>query len=321
MKRFAILIALVVIVTIGWIAGWFYIASRIESEVAVFAQADGQTQPRLECGTLAVGGFPFQFSPRCHDATITSGDFTITVPQLTATALFYQPTHLQLFATGPATVSDAFNGTVQELSWSQMRASVRAQGDRLARASLVADDLVFSDRLFGETILGSAGRGELHLLDNPEAADAENGTGALEVYVRLDDADIPGFDIAQGTVTLDGQVTGVPDIAMWGHPEIARIWAMAGGGLTLRGLQAQAQGLALDASGEAALDEAGRVNGTLTISSNGLVERFGALAQDPVGQVLIGSPGDDGTYSQSISARGGTIFVGIIPVQAIPPLF
>lgn len=51
MKRFAILIALVVIVTIGWIAGWFYIASRIESEVAVFAQADGQTQPRLECGT------------------------------------------------------------------------------------------------------------------------------------------------------------------------------------------------------------------------------------------------------------------------------
>lgn len=319
MNRFLVVIAAVVLVCAVWIAGWLYVAGRVEAEIEALARADGVTQPRLSCASLSVGGFPFLFSPRCADARIDSGDVTVSLPRLEGSALFYRPTHVQLFAAGPARIEDAFNGTVREIDWSDLRASIRLEGDRLARASLVASDLAVSDRLFGETLLARAEAAELHLLGSPgpESGDPD----LLDLYLRLEDADIPAFEIARGTLTLDAQASGVPQMGDWGHPDLLWLWQREQGELTLRGLEAAADDIALRASGTARLDDNGLVNGTLSVSARGLGERFEAIAADPIGAVMLGAPDAEGNYSQAVTARAGTLFVGIIPVQRVPPLF
>lgn len=321
MKRFQILIIAVVALAALWGAGWFYVAGLIRDEAHNLALADGVTTPRLVCDSFEVSGFPFQFSPICTNAEINSADLTLTIPEVRATALFYRPTHLQIFAASPARLSDAFTGSAHEVAWENMRASLRIDGSRIARFSMIADDLVHADALFGSMEIGSAQRFELHLIDATDTSAPDTGGQTVDFFARLDGTTIEGIEIANGNATLDGRLTGVPPLDLLSHPEVLRLWQMADGTLTLRGLDASADGLNLHAEGEARLDDTGRVNATLTVSSNGLVERFPGLAQDPVAAMFLGTPDTEGAYSQNLTARAGTLFVGLLPIMALQQLF
>lgn len=321
MKRFVVLIAIVLAVTVVWIAGWMFIADRVRDEVAALSAGDGVTTPRLECGTLLVGGFPFQFAPRCVDAQLTVGDLEIEVADVIATALFYRPQHIQILATGPARVTDAFTGATQEARWRNLHASLRLSGDRLTRFSAVADDLLYADVLFGDVVLAQATRGEIHLIEATDADAPETAGSVFDFYTLFDGMDAPSLDIASGRVTLDARLTGVPEMGLWGHPELLRLWEMAGGMLTLRGLEASADGLMLSVDGEARIDAAGLLQGRLDVASRGIVERFEGPAEDPRVPMLLGQPDSAGVYSQTVAIRNGRVSVGIIPLQDIPPLF
>lgn len=321
MKRFIILIIAVFAVAGLWTGGWFYVASQIEAEVETLAQADGVSAPRLVCGQFAVTGFPFQFAPRCAQAQLQAGDIAIDIGEIHATALFYRPTHVQVFATGPARISDAFTGSVQQVDWSNLHASLRLEGGKLARLSVIADDLVHADALFGQAVIATAQRAEAHLVDATPAQAPETGGQVLDLFVRLDAVDSPGFEVAAGRLTVDGQVSGVPDPALWGHPELLRLWQLGDGTLTLRGLEGVAQGMMLSASGEAQLDDYGQINGRLSLASRGIIERLGDLKDDPLAAMFLGAPDAEGGYSQTISLRAGTVVIGILPVMTLDPLF
>jgi hypothetical protein len=322
MKRFVIMIVAVVAVSVLWMGGWFYIAGQVRGEILYLAQADGITQPRLVCDRLDVGGAPFSFSPRCTDAQITSGDMTIELAAITGTALFYTPTHIQLFATGPAKITDAFTGATQEVRWSNMHASLRLDNAMIERFSALADDLVYADMLIGETIIGTATHGEFHLLD-ATPADAPPGTGTVfDAYATLEDVTSQDNDIANGSVVIDARLSGLPDPALWGDPQVLGFWQALGGELVLRGIEASADGLSLTAQGAANLTDAGLVNGNLDIASQGVADRIAALVGDPsVAQIVLGSPGEDGVSRQTLRVNDGTVVVGIIPVASLPPLF
>lgn len=321
MKRFVIAIAAILVLCALWMGGWFYVAGQIRDEIAAFAHADGITQPRLACGDLSVGGMPFSFTPTCRSAHITADDLDITLADIRGTALFYRPFHIQLFATGPARIEDAFTGAAQELDWSNLHASLRLTSGALSRLSVIADDLAYADVLMGTTGIGTARRGEVHLID----ATPENptpGTGRLyDVFARLDDVQSPAYALADGQITLDGQITGLPDPALWGDPEILAYWQALDGEFILRGIEATAQGLALSARGQAGLTPAGAVDGTLEIVSQGLTERVAAFADDAVARMFLGNPDAEGVSRQSVRIVNGTVTVGILPVATLPPLF
>lgn len=321
MNRFRLLIIAIVVVVVAWTVGWFYFASRVEAEVARLAQADGITTPRVECSELSVGGYPFQFRPLCQGVAIAAGDYAITLDALEASALFYNPMHVQLAARGPATIADTFNGTSQEVRWSDLRASGRLDDGRIARVSVVGTDVAIYDTLMGETLMGQADEAQFHLLDNPKAFDAATGAATLEVYLDLEGTQIPSADIAQGILTVDGEVTGVPQMGLWAHPQLPRLWQSANGTLTLRGFEAQAQDLSLSAQGQARLNPAGQVEGTLSLVAQGIVERLGPMGTTPLAKLVTGEADAEGTYTRDIEVRDGTIYVGMLPVQTIPPLF
>ncbi|MAN77691.1 MAG: hypothetical protein CML24_10980 [Rhizobiales bacterium] len=322
MKRFVTMIVAVVAVSVLWMVGWFYIAGQIRAEIEYLALANGVSQPRLVCDRLDVGGAPFSFSPHCTNAQITSGDMAITLTELSGTALFYSPTHIQLFATGPAQITDAFTGASQEMRWSNLHASLRLDGGMIERFSALADDLVYADMLIGETIIGTATHGEIHLLDaTPQ--DAQPGAGAIfDTYATLEDVTSQDHAIANGSLVIDARLSGLPDPALWSDPQVLGFWQALGGELVLRGIEANADGLSLTAEGAASLTNTGLVNGTLDIASRGVAERIAALVGDPsVAQIVLGSPGEDGVSHQTLRIDDGTVVVGIIPVASLPPLF
>src|SRR5690606_11532632 len=156
---------------------------------------------------------------------------------------------------------DAFTGARSRLDFAAAEASLRLTSDdllaglggagwRLARASLTASDLTWTDTLTGERPIGSADRLEVHLLDIPEQHDAEAGTAAIAAYAALHAFAIPGLAISGGDANLEAELTGLPDdLRRFDDPALLAAWRDAGGMLTLVGFEARAGEDFLAASG------------------------------------------------------------------------
>lgn len=322
MKRFAILAAAIVLVVVAWSGAWFYFSGQIRSAIEAQGLADGVTSPRLACGTISITGFPFRFDIDCTAATLEAGDLLVSVAEVRASALVYRPFHIRAWLRGPAQLADAFTGARSELRWSDLEASLRLENDRLERLSVVAGGLGWYDTLLGETLLLSAPAAELHLLDMPETFDAEAGTGALAGYMRGEGIAAPGLGITDADLSTEVELTGLPaDLALLGAPDALQRWQAAGGALRLVSLRGEDGDSFLIAEGEARLDAEGRVEGDVAIHSRGLVEHIAPLFPAPYGPLLLGNPADDGSYRQSISARGGVVMSGLLPAGTIAPLF
>ncbi|RUT29442.1 DUF2125 domain-containing protein [Arsenicitalea aurantiaca] len=322
MKRFAILATAIVLVVVAWSGAWLYAAGEIRRTIDAQAAADGISSPRLTCGTLEVAGFPFRFDVTCLEASAQIEDMTVDLAEWRATVLVYRPTHLLAFGRGPARITDAFTGSSSELSWEELEASVRLSGWRIARASLTADTIAWSDTLVGQSLIGSASHLEAHLIDMPDAHEPERGVSALAAYVRLEDVSAPGFDVAGGEATLEAELTGIPDdVRAFGDPDLLPRWQQAGGALNLVGFRAQAGEQFFQSTGSLQLSDAGLANGRFDVESRGILEEIGDMLPPDMRQLILGNPDADGTYSQSIGLTNGVIFSGMLPIGMIPALF
>lgn len=322
MNRFAYLALGLLLLVALWAGGWFYFAGEVHRNVENLAQADGETTARLTCERLDIGGFPFRFDIDCAGAQIVSGDLRLAVPEIGVSALVYRPTHLIAAAKGPATLTDAFTGARNEISWNGLDASLRLTNWRIERLSLVADDIAWTDTLFGEALIASSTHGEIHLIDMPEAFDAETSRAALAGYARFQTIAAPGFAVNAGEAELETELTGLPaDIRHLGEPEGLRLWQQADGQFRIVSLDARDGEDYLRSDGELALNGAGQVEGQLRIASRGVVERIEGLFPEPYRRLLLGTPAADGSYTNTVNFRGGVITSGLMPAGMIPPLF
>lgn len=315
-KRFAILLAAIIVVSVGWTIGWFYIAGQLRQGLMSAASSE----PALACATIETGGFPFRFDITCDEPVITSGDLTLKGHQLQATALFYRPTHVLAFAKGPATLSDAFLGTERELNWTSLEASVRFNGWRPERISLVVEDPALTDTLLGSSPLASAKHLELHLLDAGDAAE----TGMMKVagFVRLDNGDFPGFDLLAANAEIALNLTPLPDdVRQWQNPQTLNTIIAKDGTLTLTQAQIDTSDFSADLKGEVMLDQTRRPSGKLKLVSKGLRARLATLL-DPVTVTAIAGAPDKATGmdSQTFIIRDGTVSAAGLPLFRLAPL-
>lgn len=321
-KRIIILGALVLAVILGWSAYWWVAAGQVRGEIEAMAGADGVTMPILRCEGLSVGGYPFRFDVDCPNAEIISGDIGIALPGLRASVRAYAFNHALISAKGPAQISDSFTGTRNSLAWKTLEASLRLDGWRLARASVVGEEMVWSDSLFGEMLIAQAPRVELHAFDMPEVHDAARFLAGAAIYGRLDGLDWPGLSLADGQAEIQLEVTGLPDdVRNWGDPMLLPVMQQVGGGLKIVSIHASTADMTLDAEGQMQLDAQGLVNGQVDIRSTGVAERIGPLLDEPVRTLVLGLPGEDGAYANQINFRSGGVFSGLVPLASLPPLF
>lgn len=330
MNKIVILLLIVVLVAGAWTIGWFYAAGEVRTTIAELGSGDPDRS--VTCEALEVSGYPFRIDVDCTGATLVEGDVTATLAALRASVLVYNPTHAIFSARAPATVADAFTGSRSRLDFASAQASVRLrtenplaalQGEdiRLERASLAASDVVWTDTVAAEMLLASADQLEMHLLDVPEQHDPEQGLAALAAYATASGLDAPGFAIADAETSLEAELSGVPDqLADLTAPDLLQRWQQAGGQLRLFGLKGAAAEDFFEASGTLTLDSAARPEGQIKIDSRGVVERLGELVPPEWQGLVLGSPDDDGSYSQTLTLRGGIVLSGLIPVATLPPL-
>jgi len=322
MKRIIALGIVVILVFAAWTGAWFWGAGFVTGYVKQLEAADAVTTPRLVCGQLGIGGFPFGFDLTCTNATVTLADTTVTVGGIKASAEVYNPTHVLVFAQSPITLADAFTGSQSRLDFTSIEASARLSGWRIGRVSLLVDKPVWNDTVLEDRLIAKADHVEAHLIDLPDQHDAKAGLAALAEYVQLDNLNAPGIDIAAGKATLTAEVTKLPDdVRTYGDADLVRRWQAAGGVLNLQSLAADDGDTHFDAAGTLSLDTAGRVNGRLKLNSHGVVERLGALIPQNLKGLILGGQAADGSYSQTVNIAAGVVFSGLMPAAIIPPLF
>ena len=322
MKKIIALGIVVALVVLAYGGVWLWAAGQVTAHVQALATADGETTPRLACESLGVGGFPFSFDVTCTNATIESGDVTVTVAGLKATAEVYRPTHVLAFAQAPVRISDAFTGSSSRIDFDSLAASARLEGWRIARVSLVAEAPVLTDTVLDDWVIAKASRAEAHLVDEPDRHDAGLGLATLAQYLKLEGLEAPVWSITGGTATAEAEITNVPDdVRSYGDADLLRRWQAAGGRYLLTSLTGSDAAGAFDVTGTLGLDSTGRAEGQVHLHSTGMVERLGPLLPPEYKGWIVGTQAADGSYSQALNIRAGVVFAGLLPVGVIPPLF
>jgi hypothetical protein len=321
-KRIIILGSVVVAVIALWSIAWLVLAGIVRDNVAALAAADGETAPRLTCEGLDVGGFPFRFDVDCQSARIVSGDIALDVPGIRASVRVYAPTHALVSALGPLQVSDSFTGTQNAVDWSALEASVRLDNWRIARASVSALDVVWSDTLFGDAVIAQSPLVEVHLFDIPEQHDAERNLAALALYGRVEDLAWQGLTLTEGDAEVQLELSGLPDdVRNWGDPMLLQNIQQADGQLDIVSVHATDADSTLDATGQLRLDAEGFLDGEIEITSTGVAERIGVMLEEPWRTLALGTPRPDGSYVNELNFAGGAILSGLVPIASVPPLF
>ena len=325
----------VLVVVVLWIAGWFWAAGEARQQVALLAQNDGETAPQLTCGTLDVSGFPFRFDVTCGEAEVITGDETLTVKGIKASVLVYSPTHVIFSAIPPYTMANAFTGSQSRVDFTGLEGSARleandllkgfsGEGWRIARISVVADGLVWNDTVISDILQAKAAHLEAQLVDIPHQHDKAKGIAALAAYFDVKGLDAPGFEIAAGDGSLEAQVSGLPnDLRNFSDPDLVRRWQQAGGALKLirlAGRQPQPDER-FEISGTASLGDTGLVNGQISYTTKGVLDRFAKLMPPLQLLALKGKPEADGGFSNGLNLVDGQLKLIAIPLLDIPPLF
>jgi hypothetical protein len=321
-KRIIILGSVVVALVVLWSAAWLVLSGVIRQNVEALALADGVTTPNVSCQTLDVTGFPFRFDLDCGAARIVSGDIVVDVPAIRASARVYAPTHLLVSALGPLQLTDSFTGTRNAVAWSALDASLRLDNWRMARGSISARDVVWSDTLFGDAVIAQSSLVEIHLMDIPEQHDPERRVASLALYAPVQDLAWPGLTLTDTNADVQMELSGLPDdIRNWGDPQVLRAMQAANGALKIVAIHGTDANSVLDAQGELRLDPQGLLEGQIGITSTGVAERIGPLLEEPWRTLVLGTPTADGSHANQLNFRAGGIFSGLVPIASVPPLF
>ncbi len=335
LRKFAWLAIAVIVVVGAWSAGWLWAAGETRTQIERLAEADGEAAPRFQCETLNVSGYPFRFDVDCQNGTLTDRDLTATFTGLRASVLAYNPTHLLFSAKGPFAYADAFTGSQRRLDFTKLDGSVRlmsadpiaalaGEGWRLARLSIESNDLVVTSTVAGEIVEASASHFEAHLVDMPQLFDKTAGTSALAKYVTFTKLALPGLQIADATVTLDNQITGLPaDIRDFSDPDFLRNWQAAGGTLKLvdNTVSQPVPDESFGFTGELRLSGGGYPEGQISYTSRGIDERLRQFLPPVQRAAFRGAPQGDGNFRNTINIADGQVRMLAIPLTQLPPLF
>lgn len=334
MKRFAWLFLIVAIVAGLWSAGWFYAASQVDQSVRQLAANEGTVEnPQLICGTLDVTGFPFRIDIDCEQATLVADDVMVTASGVRLSAQVYNPTHVLVSARAPMTMEDAFYGRSNRLNFTSLQASARlttddffrglsGEGWRIARISVVGDDLNWVDTIGTEMPLAKASHAELQVVDLPELHDKASNTAGLGVYAVAKDVSAPLYQIGNAQSEVQLRITGLPDdIRRFGDADFLPAWQAAGGKVELARVTGSDGEDLIDATGTLGLDANHLLEGDITYTNRGIRERLAPFFNPMMLAVAAGLPQEDGTYKQAMQFSSGALRIGGIPLANLEPLY
>ena len=194
------------------------------------------------------------------------------------------------------TIDDAYLGGKNEVSWQNLEGSLRiADWTRIGRLSLVADNAAWSDTLVTETLIGSANRAELHLVDVPGEHDARRPRDARGLPAARRRRD-PRLDRHRRRSHRDRRRSPrLPDNLLALPADPIRDWQAAGGRIAITEIKGTEGDDTITVTGDLGLNADGLAEGTIEIASKGIAERTTSMLAPEMQPLIFGAPGDDGT--------------------------
>lgn len=256
--RFKLLLALALVLVVGWSVLWFVCAGVVDRQadrIEMRAERDGTM---INCAQRSVKGYPFRIEVRCGPETrIASADGTVTIGGLTLAGQLYEPSLLIAELRSPLAI-DVVHAPAMAAEWDLARASARLDFTDRSLRRFDAEVRGGAATLAGAPRV-TADEVHVNVRRKPDAPED------LDVAVRLIRAvPIPGQ--APVTLLFRGEMPGAaPLLAGHGDRVVGRLHA---GGLSL----------VIDKATVECGDMLVGVDGTLTLRPDGLMDGDLSLA-------------------------------------------
>jgi hypothetical protein len=319
----------------GWSSFWFYAKGKSEEVLDKVIAREADLGRRWTCQDRAISGFPFRFEARCSSialtATRSTGALGINSGALVIVAQIYNPQHIILKATGPATVTQP-DGAKTTLRWSTYDSSFYLSGLSFDRLSTVITNPQF------ETQTGAvpfkAASLELHGRRNPTRFASE---GVIDVSLSSRGTSLPLLDELAGNETpadieLTASLTRSLTFMTGLKPENIDLWRTNGGRAEISRLIVAKGPGRFETKGELGLDDQRRLAGRLESSAAG-IDRIAGIPLGGIGNLgglLTGrAPAPPASAAAplrplpAIEFRDGRVQAGPlrIPRLQLPPLY
>lgn len=311
-------IAVTIVVTL-YAAGWFFVASKIETAVGDFIARPGPVT--VTCENLKRAGTPFRIGFDCTQTSIrdnASGGL-VSAGAIRAVAHIFNPGTALVELDGPLNAS-LLDGGVVTANWSRLRAGFSAGFSGLKTLSISSEGLSadYFDYNLVEPVLAKSNHAEFHLRAN--GADLETAVLVRELSLAT----------KSGTEILPALSTS----AMLTMKDQAGV--LEGGSLFLRSTRGEltsfkiemAGGLYGEMSGAYEIDGDGYISGRFktTLEKLDLWERhLNALFPDARSTIsgmaaLLRGLAKNDKVTVNLVVDKGTITMSMVPIGRIPPL-
>lgn len=309
-RKYVILLVLVVLVVGGWSGFWFYAASRAEQAIAGWKAREAKVGRVYSCAQEALGGFPFRIEVRCDRAhaelTGFSPQFDVKTTGILVAAQIYQPTLLISEFTGPMTFADRGQAPSFTANWKLGQTSVRGTPNAPERVSIVVDAPTL-DRVSGggnEPWL-RADRIELHgrMLEG-----SARDRPVIEIVLRTAQASVPGLHplaAAPMDSDIDAVLRGLKDFSPKSWPARFREIQANGGSIDIPQARIQQGDTIAVGSGNLTINANGHLDGQVRLTVAGIEPFLNALGAD---RIAAANPNVDrlaGTLDRLMPGLGG----------------
>jgi hypothetical protein len=326
-RKLAILVIVIVLVTVGWTSGWFWLTGevgrRLDDQLAAL-EARGL---HASCPNRTIGGWPFRVDIDCSNVTLKQiNQLTmVSLRHVRVTALIYNPTLVIAELDGPLAATGP-NGETINATWSRLRSSIGfslSPSIRPQRLAVEAEDLAAGvARPGAQEVKLTAAHAEVHGRQDPDAKPASN------------DLDL-ALDLTAATLSVGGHIVGpeatdyavnavaraLPMAPIAGEPFV-KTWANEGGRLDLRAVRLSLGGFAIDGQGYLTAGSDGLANGKIRLVASGINTLMSPAAATLKGRAeLLGLATAFMFGSLDLTIDQGKAKIGQANLGQIPPLF
>ncbi|GHD19991.1 DUF2125 domain-containing protein [Tianweitania populi] len=205
-RRILVLALVVLVVICAYIAGWYYLAGRLESSANRSLRDIRAAGGEADCVDQTVQGFPFRIGLFCNGVLYSTParDVQLKAGAFRSAAQVYDPRTIVGELDGP--MEAVLPGLVPlSLSWNLMHASVRLAEPLPSAVSVEGRDVVVGESAGGEGLF-KAENAQVHMRANNSDVDLAARFTNLRLNGASDAEGAPGLN-AEGNMTVFDGVT------------------------------------------------------------------------------------------------------------------
>jgi hypothetical protein len=300
--------AAVIVLGAGWCGLWYYAASVADRTLAGWVAREAQAGRTYRCGSQGISGFPFRIQVQCEEAAATINStrppFDLSAHSMTFSAQVYNPTLLVGEVTGPLTVASPGQPPRFVASWSL--AQLRVSGTPPAPDTVAID--LERPHLDGGA---AANAPTLFAADDADLqARIVSGSATdhpvIDVVLHFTSATAPTVHPLLGEpLKGDAEVVlrGLKDLTPKPFAERFRELQASDGNIEIKSLRLERTDAIVVGTGTLTVDARGELDGTLTLTVNGLDTIVPQLGIDKlIDQGINRLSGANGQSGEGLSA-------------------